>query len=234
MSEWAAKRFWQTVSVRGEKDGFAILLDDRPVRTPAKRQLILPTETIADRVAREWQAQGERIDPAGMPWTRSANAAIDKVATNRAEVETLLAAYAETDLFSYRAQGPAALAERQANSWDPLLDWIAERFDVRIAVTTGVMPVAQDKDAINRLARAMAPMSVFQLTGFHDLVTFSGSFCLALAASENHLPGAELWRLSRIDEDWQIQEWGEDEEASQQAEAKKAAFLHATELFSAS
>ena len=234
MSEWAAKRFWKTVSVRGDADGFAVLLDDRPVRTPAKRQLVVPTEVIADQIAREWEAQTERIDPGAMPWTRSANAAIDKVATNRGEVEAHLAAYAETDLLCYRAESPASLAERQALAWDPLLDWIAERYGVQVAVTAGIMPVDQDKSGLARLARSMSPMSDFQLTGFHDLVTLSGSFCLALAAAENRLPAAELWRISRIDEDWQIEEWGEDEEAAEQEAAKQAAFLHATELFSAS
>ncbi|MEO0866013.1 MAG: ATP12 family chaperone protein, partial [Pseudomonadota bacterium] len=123
MSEWAAKRFWTDVSVVADENAFTIKLDDRPVRTPAKRALVVPTEAMARRIADEWQAQSEAIDPKSMPWTRSANAAIDKVALQRDEVKEYLAGYADTDLLLYRAESPDALVERQRVQWDPVLDW---------------------------------------------------------------------------------------------------------------
>ena len=231
MSEWGPKRFWSTVSVEAGPDGFSIRLDDRPVRTPAKRALVLPTRPIAEHVAAEWEVREEQVDPAAMPWTRSANAAIDKVATQRRDVMDHLAGYADTDLLSYRAAEPVELVLRQQETWDPLLDWLATRHGVRFEVTQGVMPVEQDSACVLRLVRCMEPMSSFQLTGFHDLVTLSGSFVIAIAAADGAFPVQDLWSASRLDENWQAERWGEDVEAAEEAERKMRAFLHAAELF---
>lgn len=231
MSEWAMKRFWSDTSVQAEDGGFAIKLDGRGVKTPAKRSLVVPSEAMAQKIAAEWEAQVDEVRPETMPWTRSANAAIDKVADQRAEVEAHLADYAGSDLLCYRADGPEGLIARQRTSWDPLLDWLADRYDVRLLTTTGVMPVEQSKDAIERLARTMAPMSDMQLTGFYDLVTLSGSFTLALACAQALQTPPKLWAASRLDEEWQIEQWGADEEASEVAELKKQAFLHASEVY---
>ena len=233
MSEWSVKRFWTEVSVNEGDSGFQVLLDERPIRTPAKRALIAPTRRIADRIAAEWSAQVDKVDPGTMPWTRSANAAIDKVATQRAEVEAHLADYAGTDLLCYRADGPEGLVQRQATTWDPILDWLHERFEVRLKVIAGVMPVEQEASALASLAQAMEPMSDFQLTAFHDLVTLTGSYSLALANTECAFPAEDLWQASRLDETWQIEQWGADEEAEAEAGIKRDAFLHATELFHA-
>ena len=233
MTGWSMKRFWQAAGIVQAEDGFAVHLDGRPVRTPAKRLLAVPTRAIADRIAGEWQAQDKSVDPRTMPWTRSANAALDKVAPQRTAVEDYLAAYAATDLLCYRAEGPAALVARQAGAWDPILDWLAQRYDVRLAVTEGVMPVTQDDDAIARLARAMSPMTDFQLTAFYDLVTLTGSFVVGLAAADDAFPPSELWASSRIDEDWQTEEWGEDEEAAEATAARRTAYLHAADFYRA-
>ncbi len=231
MSEWASKRFWSTVSVEAGPEGFSIRLDGRPVRTPAKRTLVLPTQAVARHVAAEWEAQEERVDPATMPWTRSANAAIDKVAAQRREVTDHLAGYVGTDLLSYRAAEPVELVLRQQETWDPLLDWLASRHGVRLEVTQGVIPVEQDPACVSRLVRGMEPMSVFQLTGFHDLVTLSGSFVIALAVADEAAPVQDLWLASRLDESWQVEQWGEDVEATEEAARKMRAFLHAAVLF---
>lgn len=231
MSEWAMKRFWTETSVQAEGDGFAIKLDGRGVKTPAKRPLVVPSEAMAQAIAAEWDAQVEEVRPDTMPWTRSANAAIDKVADQRAEVEAHLAEYAGSDLLCYRADGPDGLIARQRETWDPLLDWLAERYDVRLSTTHGVMPVEQSKDALERLARTMEPMSDVQLTGFHDLVTLSGSFTLALASTQGFQTAPKLWAASRLDEEWQIEQWGADEEAAEVAELKKQAFLHAVAVY---
>lgn len=233
MSEWAMKRFWDAATVAPGEDGFAVHLDGRPVKTPAKRALVLPTEVMARKVAEEWDAQEKTVDPTKMPWTRSANAALDKLSTQRLEVADHLAGYAETDLLCYRAEGPHELVERQTHAWDPMLDWAATTYGARLSVTSGVMPVTQDKAALGRLAATMRGMSGFQLTGFHDIVALSGSFILALAATETFKTPEEVWRLSRIDETWQIEQWGEDEEAAEEAKLKKTAFFHAIEFFQA-
>ena len=234
MSEWAMKRFWKVVEIAEADDGYSVTLDGRSVMTPAKRALVMPTRGIADQVAREWDAQVDTVDPGKMPWTRSANAAIDKVATQRAEVIEHLAGYAGSDLVCYRAEGPDTLVARQAKAWGGLLDWVEAQFSARLAITEGVMPIEQEPSQVAALVGTMQAMSDFQLTGFHDLVTLSGSYVIGLAAAENHLPADELWSISRLDEDWQIEQWGEDEEASEHAALKKEAFLHAREVFHSS
>ena len=231
MSEWGPKRFWSTVSIEADPEGFSVRLDDRPVRTPAKRSLVLPTQAIARHVAAEWEAQEEQVDPANMPWTRSANTAIDKVATQRREIMDHLAGYAGTDLLSYRAAGPVELVLRQQQTWDPLLDWLGSRHGVCFDLTQGVMPVEQDPTYVSRLVRSMEPMSSFQLTGFQDLVTLSGSFVIALAVADGAFPVQDLWSASRLDESWQVEQWGEDVEAAEEAVRKMQAFLHAAEFF---
>lgn len=233
MSEWAMKRFWAEVSVEREGADFAIKLDGRTVKTPAKRTLKVPSEAMAKHIAREWEAQQEKVDPRSMPWTRSANAAIDKVAVQRAGVRDHLADYAGSDLLCYRAEGPDSLVRRQQTAWDPILDWVSTRFDVRLVTTAGVMPVDQPPDSVARLAGAMEQMSDIQLTGFYDLVTLSGSFSIALATAHQFQSSPKLWAASRVDEEWQIEQWGKDEEASEAAELKKQAFLHATEVYRA-
>jgi chaperone required for assembly of F1-ATPase len=230
MSDWAPKRFWQKADVVPEGDQFAIALDGRPVNTPSRRRLMVPTQPMAMRIAAEWEAQVEKVEPTTMPWTRSANSAVDKVPDQRSEVETHLMGYADTDLLSYRAEGPEELIMRQAAGWDPVLSWVEAKFGVRLVTTPGVMPVKQDPSHINRLAGYMAPMSHFALTGFHDLVTLSGSYILAVAVAENELESEAGWTLSRIDEQWQIDQWGTDDEATKQSTAKKVAFFHAAEF----
>lgn len=233
MSEWALRRFWQAAEVIRKDDGFHVRLDGRPVRTPGKRVLSLPTEEMAEAIAEEWRAQEKMVDPRTMPWTRSANSALDKVSVQREEVIDHLVGYAETDLLSYRAEGPEELVARQIASWDPLLDWLKQRYDAALAVTSGVMPVPQEQEMISRLRQTMVPMSDFALTGFHDLVTLPGSFVIGLAAANELQPIEDLWSRSRIDEIFQAEEWGHDEEAEEVAERKRRDFLHAYRFFKA-
>ena len=232
MSEWKAKRFWKEATFEPVEGGWQVLLDGRPVRTPAKAALVLPSERLAQAIAAEWQAQGEKIDPRAMPATRTANSAIDKVAVQHEEVAAMLAAYGGSDMLCYRAEGPAELVARQSADWDPLLDWAETRFGARLAVTAGVMPVAQDAAALERLAAPLREMDPFALAAFHDLVALSGSLVLAHAVTEGHLGASEAWRLSRLDEEWQIEQWGEDEEAEALAQVKRAAFHDAARFWS--
>lgn len=231
MSGWKAKRFWKAARVEACEGGFTVTLDGRAVKTPAKAALVLPTRAMADAVAAEWQAQGEKVDPATMPVTRSANAALDKVRPQQAEVAGLIAAYGETDLLCYRAERPAELVARQAAAWDGWLDWAATRFGARLSVTAGVLPVAQPPEALAALSARVAACDIWELAALHDLVGLTGSLVLGLAVAEGEIDAEEAWRLSRIDEDWQISQWGADEEAAELAALKKQALIHAARFW---
>ena len=231
MSEWAAKRFWTDATVVTSDAGFAVQLDGRAVKTPAKAPLVVPSQAIAEAIAAEWQAVEEKIDPSVMPFTRSANAAIDKVTPQFREVADMLAAYAESDLLCYRAEAPAELAQRQADRWDPILDWAHATFGGRLMPTAGLMPVDQNADAIASLTAPLYQATPFALTAFHDLISLSGSYVLGLTVTQGHFSPEDAWALSRLDEEWQAEQWGRDEEAEEAAEIKRLAFLHAANFY---
>ncbi|MBL3560039.1 ATP12 family chaperone protein [Rhodovulum sulfidophilum] len=227
MSEWALKRFWTEAGVAPAEDGFAVLLDGRPVKTPAKRPLAVPTRAMAEAVAAEWDAQEDQVAPLSMPVTRAANAAIDKVMEQRAEVAELIAAYGESDLLCHRAESPAELVRRQAESWDPLLAWAASTLGAPLEPTPGVIPRPQPSESLSRLRSRVAGLDAFELTALHDLVGLSGSLVIGLAAAEGLEPPERLWELSRIDETWQQEQWGLDDEAAEVAAARQRDFLQA-------
>jgi chaperone required for assembly of F1-ATPase len=231
MSDWAPKRFWKETRAEACDDGFTVYLDTRTVRTPAKAPFVLPTRALAEACAAEWDAQGEQIDPSAMPMTRTANSAIDKVRVQHGEVAELLAAYGDSDLTCYRADTPAELVARQSEAWDPLLDWLEETHGARIAPRTGIMHAPQDAVALARLREAVHTLDPFRLAAFHDLVSLSGSLVIALAVQHGRLSPEDAWALSRIDEAWQIEQWGEDEEAAEHAALKRQAFLDAALFF---
>lgn len=231
MSVWAARRFWTTATTVPVEGGFAVQLDGRPVRTPQKALLVLPTDALAREVAAEWQAVDNKVDPGVMPFTRMANSAIDKVAPQFNAVAEMLAEYGGSDLLCYRAEGPAELVDRQAHGWDPLLHWAADTLDAPLSPTIGVMHRDQPPASLAALGRAVRALTPFQLTAFHDLVALSGSLVLALAVTRGRLTADAAWSLSRIDESWQIEEWGEDEEAAEAAARKHADFLRADRFF---
>lgn len=233
MSEWAPKRFWKVTDVVADGDGFGVTLDGRPVRTPAKRPLRVPTQTMAQAIAAEWDAQAEKVDPRTMPVTRGANAAIDKVALQKAEVADMLAAYGDSDLLCYRAVEPEALVARQAEAWDPLIDWAAAEFGSRLKVYSGVMHAPQDPAAVARLSAFVHGFTHFELAGFHDLVALSGSLVIGLAATRDFESADRLWTVSRIDEDWQAEQWGVDEQAAETAEIKRQSFVQAKLFYDA-
>lgn len=231
MSGWAARRFWTRASAVPVDGGFGIQLDARPVRTPLKAPLVVPTLALAEAIAAEWQAQVAKVDPETMPFTRTANSAIDKVAPQFAAVAEMLAAYGESDLLCYRADGPADLVARQAEAWDPLLVWAKDTLAAPLLTAVGVMHIPQPPGSLATLRRAVDLLSPFQLAAFHDLVAISGSLVLALAVTRGRLTAEAAWPLSRIDEDWQAGLWGEDEEAVDVAARKQAAFLQADRFY---
>lgn len=233
MAEWKHKRFWSDVTVVEKDGGFTILLDERQVKTPAKTSLVVPAHALAELIAQEWAAQEGEVKPETMPMTRSANAALDKVTAQFDEVAALLAAYGESDLLCYRATAPEELIARQAAAWDPLLEWAQTDLGARLKSGHGVMYIDQDPASIAVLNKIVFAFTPFELTAFHDLVSMSGSLVLALAITQGHLTVADAWETSRVDENWQIEQWGEDDEAQEVAEAKRQSFVHAFRFFEA-
>jgi chaperone required for assembly of F1-ATPase len=231
MSAWKAKRFWKETKAAEAEGGFTVLLDGRGVKTPAKTPLIVPTMAMAQAIAAEWDAQEGEVQPLTMPVMRGANAALDKVGTQFDEVAAMLAEYGATDLLCYRADSPRELIDRQAQAWDPVLDWAAEALGARLTSAQGVMFVAQDAAALEKLHGLVRQMTAFELAAFHDLVGISGSLILGFAAIHDHLPIEQIWDLSRLDENWQIEQWGVDDEAAEQAAAKREEFLRAKRFY---
>ncbi len=228
---WTAKRFWTAAGICETAGGFGVLLDTRAVKTPGKAELIVPTRVMAQAIALEWDAQTTTIDPRGMPVTRAANSAIDKVTPQKMEVAELLAAYGDSDLLCYRATAPASLVAVQAAGWDPMLDWATATLNAPLTTVAGVIHQPQPAASLAMLTQHVAALDAFALTALHDLVALSGSLVLGLAAISGQHPSGELWALSRIDEDWQVQQWGIDEEARDMAAHKQAAFLQAERFF---
>ncbi len=227
MAAWAARRFWTTVGVVEEDGGFGIRLDARALKTPVKTPLILPTRAMAEAIAAEWAAQDGVVQPLSMPVTRAANAALDKVAPQFDEVAALIAAYGETDLLCYRAASPEALAARQAAVWDPHLDWAARALDAPLAVTRGVAWIAQREPSLARLRAEVTGLDAFRLTALSDMVAISGSLILALAVLHGAISPVAAWDASRIDEAWQAEVWGRDDEAEAAEAVRRADFLAA-------
>lgn len=219
------KRFWKEVTVDGDGGSFAILLDGRPVNTPMREQLAVPTEALAEAIAEEWRAGDDVIDPRAMPLTGLANAAIDRVAADRATFARGLARYGESDLTCYRATGPQELVAVQEMAWDALLSWARRRYDVDFATTQGVTPVAQPAGTVEQLSHAAEALDAFHLAGLSPIVTIGGSLVAALALLEKAITAGQAWDAVSIDERWQIEQWGVDAEAEQAIENRHAAFM---------
>jgi len=234
MSEWKPKRFWKKVDVVSLEKGFCIKLDEKILKTPAKKEMLLPTKALAKKIAAEWDRQVDEIDPNSMPFTKSANAALDKVFEQIEEVSSLVCDYGDTDLLYYRADSPAELKMRQQSSWDPIIDWAKETFEVKINCGTGILYIPQERELIYKLSKEISVLSSFQLTGLYDIVSITGSLILGLATINGRLSAEEAFNLSRIDELWQIEQWGVDEEAQAVSDLKYGSIMHAQEFFTLS
>jgi chaperone required for assembly of F1-ATPase len=205
------KRFYREAGI-GEiaGGGFPVLLDDKPVKTPARRALAAPTRALAEAIAGEWNAQTETIDPARMPLTRLANAAIDAVADQAQAVREEVAKYLGSDLLFYRADTPQGLVERQAHAWNPLLRWVAEMLGARFVLVQGIMQMPQPPEAIEA-ARAGIPNEPWRLAAVASITTLTGSALLALALCADVIDADAAWMAAHVDEDWQMAQWGRDE-----------------------
>jgi chaperone required for assembly of F1-ATPase len=218
------KRFYKNAAAVPSAGGVAILLDERPVKTPGRHPLLVPTEELAEAIAAEWNGQGEEIDPRAMPLTGLANAAIDRVTPDPAAFAATLAAYGESDLLCYRAEGPQPLVQRQAEQWDALLEWARHRFDIELTTVSGVMHRPQPPATVARLAAATAARDPFRLAGLSPLVTVSGSLIIALALAEGAIGLEDGWAAATLDEQWQAEQWGEDPLAAAAIAARRSDF----------
>ena len=215
------KRFYKNASAQAVEGGFAIALDAKTLLTPAKLPLVVPRLALAEAVADEWQAQVDEVRPHTMPLMRLASTAIDLVAKRHAEVVAEIANFAETDLVCYRAEHPAELVARQHAIWQPLADWATLRYDAPLAVTSGIVPVAQKPTTLHALAVAVAAYEPMALTALHAATTASGSLVIALALMEGRLDAEGAFAASQLDESFQIEQWGEDYEAADRRAALK-------------
>ncbi len=215
------KRFYKTVSVGPAENGngHTILLDGRAVRTPAKQPLTVPTAAVAALLAAEWDAQKEEINPATMPITRLTNTAIDGISKDIRAVFDDILNFAGTDLLCYRASEPEGLVARQAERWDPVITWAADTLGARFILAEGIVHQTQPRAAINGIAEALRAFATpLGLACLHTITTLTGSALLAIAFAEQRLSVEEAWALAHIDEDWQIEHWGTDDEAFQRRE----------------
>jgi len=224
------KRFYKQVAVAAEEDGFAVALDGRPIRTPARAPLTLPTRALAERIAAEWDAQGDEVRPQDIPLTGLSNAAIDLMAARRAEIVADAAGYAATDLLCYRADAPAGLRARQDEAWQPVLDWVRDRLGLRFRVTEGIVPVAQEPGLVETARLHLDTYDDFTMVGANKLTHGTGSLVLALAVIEDRLDVGDAFAFSVIDELWQEALWGVDEQAVQRREALRRDILDAAEF----
>jgi chaperone required for assembly of F1-ATPase len=221
------RRFWKVVSLEQSTFGYAVRLDGRPVKTPTRNELALPTKLLADAVVAEWDSVEKTVDPMLMPMTGFANAAIDRVGVDRDDFATAIAAYGETDLFCYRATQGEALAERQAEIWDPWLDWARARYDASFVIVEGIMHQPQPEPTLEKLRAAVKARGTFELAAMAKLSHLSGSLIATLAIVERAGGAQDIWNATCLDELWQEELWGADHWAQKNRNDREGEFLQA-------
>ncbi|HSG94515.1 MAG TPA: ATP12 family protein [Afifellaceae bacterium] len=222
------KRFYKTVEIIEEDRRFNLRLDGRPALTPGRNRLTVTDRNLADALCMEWQAQDEHIDPAAMPVTRLVNTALDGVPGNEEAICGDIVAYAGSDLLCYRAGEPQGLVDRQRALWDPVLAWAEQLLEVRFRLAEGVVHVTQPREVRIAMKLKLAVYSdPFRLAGLSLATNLTGSALLALAAAEGFLTPDEAWRAAHVDEDWNIAQWGEDEQAAARRADRYSDFIAA-------
>jgi chaperone required for assembly of F1-ATPase len=225
------KRFYETVSVAEREGGFLVELDGRQLKTPARKDLMLPTLSLGEAVAAEWSAQGKTIAIGTMPLTKLANTALDGVIGREAEIAGDITRYAASDLVCYRAPFPPELAAKQAAAWDPILAWVAEKFGASFLIAYGVGYLEQPPASIAIIGSVIASHGPFELAALHVMTSLTGSALLALAHAQRTLNSGEAWAAAHVDEDWQAGQWGEDFEAHQRRGKRFQEFEAASRFF---
>lgn len=224
------RRFWKEVTLELSTFGYAVRLDGRPVKTPTRNELALPTQRLANAVVEEWDAVEKSIDPARMPMTGFANAAIDRVGAYRGPFAADIAAFGETDLMCYRAVAGEALAKRQAEIWDPWLNWAQNRYDVSFVIVEGIMHQPQPETTLEKLHEAVAARGTFELAAMAKLAHLSGSLIATLAVVERAGTTQDIWNAACVDELWQEELWGADYWAQKNRSDRENEFLQAVQF----
>ena len=225
------KRFYKAVTNVPVNGGFAIQLDGRPVKTPARNALHLPTSALAEAIAGEWAAQGDDVDPATMPLTALAQGALDQISAERERIEGRIAAFADSDMLYYRADNnQQALADHQVERWGPLLDWACQRYDVSFTLIHGIRHQSQPEQTIKRLSDAVKAQDDFALAAMLSLVGLAGSVVVVLALIEGAFDADTLWPLVNLEELWQEKQWGRDDLAAATRGIKQAEFNAAVQF----
>ena len=224
------KRFYEHVAIKDEGDGTALLLDGRPVRTPGKAPFVLPNAALAEAIGEEWRGQGARIDPQTMPLTRLANSVIDGVKGNEGAVVADILKYAGSDLLCYRAEGPKGLVAIQSKHWDPILAFAQQDFGASMRLSEGVMHVEQPQASLDAIKKRLNEFDAWSLAALHVMTGLSGSALLALAVALGRLTPEDVWAAAHVDEDWQIDQWGEDEEAKERRKNRHRDFAAAARM----
>ena len=224
-------RFYRDVTVDRAGEAYRVLLDGKPIRTPAGAPFLLPNENLAQAVAEEWRAQGEKLSVESMPLTKLANTAIDRVAPNRAAWIEQILAFAKSDSICYRAASPQELVARQSAQWDRLLLWARERFGAQFRTATGIGFVEQPPEAVAALGRALAGRDDFALAAINAAATLTRSAIIALAFSEGRLDADEAFAAAELDEIYQAEKWGRDEQALIQSRSKATELTNIARFF---
>ncbi|OLY47338.1 ATP12 family chaperone protein [Bartonella apis] len=219
------KRFYKEAFVKEVGGEFAVVLDGKTVKTPARHKLVLPNRALAEIVAHEFNSQRQTIDPAKMPVTRLVNSILDGVVDNMDVVRHDILEFVGNDMLFYRADSPKELVERQHHHWDPILEWIRKDYGARFMLTEGVMFVKQPDDSISAIGEALEAIeSPYVLAALHSITTLCGSALLALAVWKGKISLPEAWKLAHLDEDWTIEHWGEDAEAKEKRAYHRAEY----------
>jgi chaperone required for assembly of F1-ATPase len=218
----APRRFYKTATSTPVEGGWGILLDGKALRSPAKRPFVLPTEALAQAIAEEWQTQGEKVEPSSMPLMQFAATAIDRLADNRAALVDEIAGYGRSDLVCYRAAEPPSLVRRQEETWQPLIAWAAERYDIALNVTSGIVAVDQPAHTFATFRRVLEACDLFALTALAGATGIAGSLVIALALMEGRLSANEAADAALLDELYQAEKWGSDPEAERRRAAIRA------------
>ncbi|MCY4099410.1 MAG: ATPase [Rhodobacteraceae bacterium] len=225
MNEWAARKFWEDVRITELSEGFGITLDGKYAMTPGKNPLIVPHFSLAEKICVEFQDQGQKIDPTTMPFTRRANTTIDRISDSKGEIVNSLLNYGHTDLVSYRANSPPDLVKWQSDHWDPVIAWLEKQLSIRMKINHGIIPFDQESQIIDAFAEKIETLDNFSLCGFSELVPLLGSLVLSFAYLYGFGNKDQIWRLSRIDEEWQEKKWGKDEQAQQVSQSHYEEYL---------
>ena len=224
------KRFYENAAVISLAEGFSVELDGREVKTPEKRSNYSPTKAMADVICAEWNAQGDKVIPDSMPIAKMQNTAIDRVDARRDDLIAELVKYAGTDLLCYHSEFPQDLAERQMKVWQPLLDWVAKNHDVTLKVTMGILHVEQEAVQLEKIGEILQSLDSFSLTAFYTITTLCRSVSIALNVFGGNITVDQAWAAAQLDDNYQIEQWGIDDEAKIRQDNMKAE-LDAAALF---